>query len=283
MGHFFRRLRGFRVPLISVFALLLFSFSPQAQDFPPDIAAITTKSKLTVAITEFDNPPFYSGADDKLAGIDITLAKSLGEALGVPVEFDRSSKTFNDVVNAVATGKADVAFSKISRTFARAKLVAFSKPYVELRHSLVFNRLKLAQKSNGRDIATVARSFDGTLGVIENSSFAAFARQRFPNAKLVQFKSWGDVVKAAIDGQIEAAYRDEFEIRKISVDEPDSSISLRTVAITDARDTISAVVPWNATRLLAIVDQVIDSLPEPYSADILIEQYRLMHKSEKAH
>lgn len=283
MGHFIRRASGFHCFIISVFAFFQLSLSSQAQEFPPDIAAITSKSKLTVAITEFDNPPFYSVSDDQLTGIDITLAKALGEALGVPVEFDRSSKSFNDVVSAVATGKADVAFSKISRTFTRAKLVAFSKPYVSLRHALVFNRLKLAQKSNGRDITTVARSFDGTLGVIENSSFAVFAKQRFPNAKLMQFKGWGDVVKAAIDGQIEAAYRDEFEIRKIAVDEPDSSISLRTVAITDARDTISAVVPWNATRLLAIVDQVIDSLPEPYSADILIEKYRLMHKSEKAH
>lgn len=283
MGRLITQIRAILGFTIAAIAFFQFSLSPHAQDLPPDIAAIAAKSKLVVAITEFDNPPFYSGTGDQLTGIDITLAKALGEALSVPVEFDRSSKTFNDVVNAVATGKADVAFSKISRTFARAKLVAFSKPYVELRHALVFNRLKLAQRSSGRDIATVARSFDGTLGVIENSSFTVFAKQRFPNAKLVQFKGWRDVVKAAIDGQIEAAYRDEFEIRKIAVDEPDSSVSLRTVAITDARDTISAVVPWSATRLLAIVDQVIDSLPEPYSADILIERYRAMVKTEKAH
>jgi ABC-type amino acid transport substrate-binding protein len=182
--------------------------------------------------------------------------------------------TFNDVVNKVRNGEADIAVSKISRTNARALVVAFSKPYVRLRHALMFNRLNLAQKSNNQDLGDYVRNFDGTLGVIENSSFALFAKQRFPKATLMPMKSWDDVVTAALDGTVDAAYRDEFEVRRIAVDQPETAINLRTVTIADVNDSIAVVVPWNATSLLGLINQVIDDRPKEMTADEVIEMYR---------
>lgn len=240
----------------------------------PDVAAVLARGKLVVAMTSFDNPPFYAGEGEHLVGIDVELAELVAEALGVPVEFDRSAETFNDVVAKVALGQADLAVSKISRTHARARIVAFSEPYARLRHALLFSRLKLAQKLEGRTVAEVVRRFDGRLGVIENSSFAAFAKERFPAATVVPFKTWDEVVEATVAGDVDASYRDEFEIRKVAVDRPDASISLRTVTISDASDAISVVVPWDAPRLLGIVNQVIDERHTAVTADELISLYR---------
>lgn len=249
----------------------------------PDIAAIVQRGKLVVAMTAFDNPPFYSGTGDHLQGIDVTLSQQIAEAIGVPVEFNRDAETFNDVVAKVALGEADLAVSKISRTHARARMVAFSEPYARLRHALIFNRLKLAQITEGRDIATVVRHFEGSIGVIENSSFATFAKERFPHAKVIPFKTWDEVIDATITGKVDASYRDEFEIRKVAVDRPDASISLRTVTISDARDSIAVVAPWDRPRLLGIVNQVIDERPSQITADELIQLYRESTETGKAH
>ena len=270
--------------LLSIGVYLLSSLQPGsalAQVNPPQshdltgVAAIQDRGRIIVAMTRFDNPPFYGGDGEAFAGIDVTLAKRLGDALGVKVVFDREAPSFDEVVNRVVQGKADIAISKLSRTYKRTAQIAFSDPYLRLRHALVFNRLRLAQLAGGRDIAGTVRSFNGTLGVIGHSSFAGFARQRFPDAKVLAFPRWEDAVRAVIEGRVDAAYRDEFEIRKIAVDNRDATLKLRTVAISDAKDSIAMAVSWDAPRLLAIANQVIDNSPQQLTVEDLIERYRV--------
>jgi len=250
---------------------------------PPDLLGIAERGKLVVAMTSFDNAPFYSVKDGHLVGIDVELSEDIAAALGVEVEFDRTAETFNDVVAKVKNGEADLAISKISRTNSRALVVAFSNPYVRLKNALMFNRLNLAQKSQGKDLGEYVREFNGNLGVIEKSSFANFAKTRFPKANIVAFKNWGEVVDATISGTVDAAYRDEFEVRRIAEDRPETSISLRTVTIGDARDAIAVAAPWNAPRLLAIVNQVIDDRPTELNADDVIALYRASLAVEGTH
>ena len=250
---------------------------------PPDLAGIAERGKLVIAMTSFDNAPFYSVKDGHLEGIDVDLGHDIADALGVEVEFDRTAETFNDVVAKVKNGEADIAISKISRTNARAMVVAFSTPYVRLKNALMFNRLNLAQKSQGQDLGDYVRNFDGNLGVIEKSSFANFAKIRFPKANIVAFKTWGEVVDATIAGDVDAAYRDEFEVRRIAEDRPETSISLRTVTISDARDSIAVAAPWNAPRLLAIINQVIDDRSTSLNADDVIAMYRKSIAPEGEH
>lgn len=276
---------GFLV-FFALFANLSFAQTVQDADAlagPPDLLGIAERGKLVVAMTSFDNAPFYSVKDGHLVGIDVELSEDIAAALGVEVEFDRTAETFNDVVAKVKNGEADLAISKISRTNSRALVVAFSNPYVRLKNALMFNRLNLAQKSQGKDLGEYVREFDGNLGVIEKSSFANFAKTRFPKANIVAFKNWGEVVDATISGTVDAAYRDEFEVRRIAEDRPETSISLRTVTIGDARDAIAVAAPWNAPRLLAIVNQVIDDRPTELNADDVIALYRASIAVEGTH
>ena len=60
-------------------------------------------------------------------GHDVELARSIADALGVEIEFDRSPKTFNAITDLVASEKADMAISLVSRTLSRAEKVRFFK------------------------------------------------------------------------------------------------------------------------------------------------------------
>ena len=250
---------------------------------PPDLLGIAARGKLIVAMTSFDNAPFYSVKDGHLEGIDVELSNDIAEALGVEVEFDRSAETFNDVVAKVKNGEADIAVSKISRTNSRALVVAFSTPYVRLKNGLMFNRLNLAQKSQGKDLGDYVRNFDGNIGVIAKSAWVINGQQRFPKAKIIEFKTWAEVLDATISGEVDAAYRDEFEVRRITEDFPETSINLRAVTIADARDSIAVAVQWNAPRLLAIVNQVIEDRMIALDADDVIEMYRESIATEGSH
>ena len=250
---------------------------------PPDLLGIAARGKLIVAMTSFDNAPFYSVKDGHLEGIDVELSNDIAEALGVEVEFDRSAETFNDVVAKVKNGEADIAVSKISRTNSRALVVAFSTPYVRLKNGLMFNRLNLAQKSQGKDLGDYVRNFDGNIGVIAKSAWVINGQQRFPKAKIIEFKTRAEVLDATISGEVDAAYRDEFEVRRITEDFPETSINLRAVTIADARDSIAVAVQWNAPRLLAIVNQVIEDRMIALDADDVIEMYRESIATEGSH
>jgi len=152
--------------------------------------------------------------------------------------------------------------------------VAFSSPYVTLRHALLFNRLNLKQKSGDQDVGDYIRHFHGTLGVIEKSAYETFAKMYFPDAKVVSLKNWTAVVDAAVDGSVDAGYRDEFAVRAVGLDKPETSISLRPITIDDARSAISVAVPWHKPMLLAIVNQVIDDRPRKMNADDVMSLYR---------
>ena len=245
-----------------------------AEDGPPDLTAISKQGYIVIAMLGTDNAPFFSVKDGQLVGIDVDLAKSIAGAMGVQPRFDRSSKSFDEVIEMVRTGQADIAVSKLSRTGARARVVAFSDPYVTLRHALLFNRLTLAQNLQDQEVGDYVRHFHGTLGVIEKSAYATFAEMYFPDAKIVSLKNWGAVVDAILDGTIDAGYRDEFAVRAVALDHPETSIDLRAITIDDARSAISVVVPWNKPMLLAIVNQVIDDRPSKMIADDIMNSYR---------
>jgi ABC-type amino acid transport substrate-binding protein len=126
--------------------LSVFSQDVADKDIPPEINAILKRKQLIVAITATDQTPFYFvNKKGELAGFDVDIAKSIAKELNVEPVFNREAKSFNDVVSLVASGKAELAISKLSRTLARARYVRFSKPYIVLSQGLLINRIRLAR------------------------------------------------------------------------------------------------------------------------------------------
>ena len=240
----------------------------------PDIKAILDRGELIVAMTEGDQPPFYYvGPDGQLAGLDVTLARDIASRLGVKVSFNRSPKSFNEVVELVAQGGADVAISKLSRTLVRAQMVRFTKPYVTFRHAMLFNRLRLAQHTSEEALPQLLRGLKGNVGVIGQSSYEGFLSQYFPSATAVSFKSWDEAVAAVFAGQVLAVYRDELEIQKINQSRKDASLTLKTVIYKDMKDYIAMAVAWNRPHLAAWLDIYLDSFATDQRATDIIRTY----------
>jgi len=259
--------------IIIYFCIAFFAFT-QEYKTPPDIARIHERGKIVVAVLGVDQPPFfYKSKERVLKGFDIWLAQEIAKSLGVRLVFDRSAKAFNDLVTIIANRKADIVISKLSRTLARAQIVKFTNPYITLRQALLINRLRLAERTSESDIDRFIRDFRGRLGVVANSSYEAYAQRNFPNAEIVTYDNWNRVVKAVMKGDVLAAYRDELEIKKIIKSNPQISLRLKTVLLTDTEDNIAMAVNAQDVQLLYWLNLKLESLKIDYTADSLLNKY----------
>jgi len=248
---------------------------------PTDIAAIKKANVLVVAMTKKDVPPFFSGEGDDIRGLDVEIARRIGVLLGVPVQFRRDAESFAEVVEQVRDGKADVAVSKLSVTGPRLQVVRFSDPYVKLRQSLIVNRLWLSQHSQGKETYQVIRDFNGKISFVKNSSYDTFARINFPNATFLPEEKWEVIIDKVTRGDIAAAYRDEFEIKKIAFEKPDAAISTKTIAIADSSDYIAVAVNPKSIQLLSIVNYVIKNEYNNIDTKKLMDRYKAEKKDKK--
>ncbi|TCS37555.1 amino acid ABC transporter substrate-binding protein (PAAT family) [Paucimonas lemoignei] len=238
-----------------------------------DTAAIKASGSLVVAVPALQMPPFFFEEKGELKGLDIELAKSIAQELGVRAVFNREARHFNDAVNLVAQGRADMAAAKLSRTLTRAQSVMFSDPYIVLPHALLVNRLRFAELAGRKSVAEALQQFTGTIGVIAQSSYVGFARTNFPKAKVMEFDSWEAAVDAVAAGQITAAYRDAFEIKRVFKTRPDLALALRSVIIEDITDTIGIAVSADNYHLHGFVNLYLQQKNIKYSAEQILERY----------
>lgn len=238
-----------------------------------DIEGIIKRGELRVVITAVDQPPFYYvDKSGKLAGYDIDIATKMAEELGVKLVISRDAPAFNDLVTLVASGKADLAVSKLSKTLTRAKTVKFSTPYMTFKQGLLFNRLQLAKVASEGEVNNFIRNYKGTIGVIANSSYANYAKINFPQATLKEYKTWDDAVKALINGEVLSVYRDELEIKKVLSSIPQSSLTLKPVYFKDLTDPIAIAVGKDNSQLLYWVNFFLES-QKKMTADELLSTY----------
>jgi polar amino acid transport system substrate-binding protein len=234
---------------------------PAAAQSPPrsgpsrDLQSIVDAKILRVAVTRFDLPSFHvRRPDGALIGPEIEMAQQIGRALGVGVEFVDQAESFDSVVDFVAAGRADIGVSKLSQTYNRLKRVRFSEPYVTLRHALLFNRVAIARAAAGRAPAVVLQKFTGRLGVIAGSAYVDFARRNFPDATVVEAKSWDTAIESLLGGQVDALYRDEFEIRRVLKNKPALNVQLGSAVIVDQNALLSIAICDTCAKLQQFIN-----------------------------
>ncbi|MDX8458909.1 substrate-binding periplasmic protein [Mesorhizobium humile] len=248
----------------------------QGQQTQNPAKPIVSDNKLRIAMPAFASDPFFpaDGSGDK--GVDMDLARGIAAELGVEPAFDRSALTFDAMVQKLTSGEADLAIGKLSRTLRRGRSILYSRPYAMLHQGLLANRVNLARIAQGKPPEQIIRDFSGNLGVIEGSSFATYAATTFPHAQIRRFAGWNTVVDAIRNGGIDLAYRDDFEIKKLMVDDPSMTVVARSITLTDKVDTIAVGISPDNPHLAAFVDLYLDLAKgqQVLNTDEIIARYR---------
>jgi ABC-type amino acid transport substrate-binding protein len=247
----------------------------------PDIARIINRGELVVALHKNNTPPFVDEKNGKLVGVDIDIVERVGRELKVPVRYDRSSNTYDEVTELVAAGKADLGVSKLARTLKRAQSVLFSTPYMNLEHALLMNRLGFAEMAEQKTMAKAVKTFDGKIGVLAGSAWVEFAKRNFPQAVVVPYLTWPEAVNAAKTGQVVAAYRDAVEVRKIMLTDPTLAITLRTVTFNDLHSLLCVMVGSRDTVLLSFVNDIVAGQTAKLTSSELINKMKAEQHEHK--
>lgn len=245
---------------------------------PPDIAAIKAQGKLIVALYREDRPPFfYKDQTGRLTGIDIGLATDIARWLGVKAEFLRSADSFDGVIDQVAAGQADVAVSKLSVTLNRAQRVSFTRPYVVFQQALLVNRLKLAalqsQHPDQNPLQLILSTTD-KIAVRTATSYVDYARQTFPDAKIIQVDGVDGIMQAANQGEVLAAYYDDNELKSYLHKYPDAAINLQMFVLTDRRDPIAIAVAPDDEHLLQWLNLYLDQMQGNMEIDLMVKRHQ---------
>jgi cyclohexadienyl dehydratase len=136
--------------LLLAFAIALIAFPAAAQRQPSDrLEKILAEGVLRVGTT-MDTPVFSmrDPATGKLQGFDMDALETLGTALGVKIEYVRM--TFGSMLADLAADKFDIAMSGMGRTLERARVAAFSKPYMRYGKLLM---IRSADKERFKSLA----------------------------------------------------------------------------------------------------------------------------------
>lgn len=236
-----------------------------------DSHTIIERGIIRVAITKFDLPGFHwRHPGNGLVGPEIDLARVIGRLLKVGVEFVDDCSTFDAVIDAVASGRADIGLSKLSQTPYRVLRVRFSNPYLTLRQAFLFDRSFVGAQAAGRPPEEALRKFSGTIGVIAKSEYVDFARRNFRDAQISELQTWEDSIESLVRGRVEAIYRDEFEVRRVLKNNPALNVRFGSAAFTDQKSFLSIAICDTCVRLQEFINYQIAENRVPFTLSSLL-------------
>lgn len=227
---------------------------------PPDLQRIIERGELIVAMHHDEGAPFYAlNEQGELEGLDVELAESIAVALGVKVSFDRSSTTFDGLVEFVAAGKADLSISCVSRTPRRAMRTNFSTPYVRLNHAMLINRVR-TQRFGSRPLAQTMNSPEIRIGTVAGSSYVDFAAKDYPQAEVLGFDDFNEAAAAAVRGDVHAVLFDNNHVTRWVRAHPEAVLYVQIRILHNKEDPIAIVVNWRDVQLLNWINTYLATL-----------------------
>ncbi len=196
-----------------------------------------------VFVTTLGSAP-YAYEDEKTgeyAGIDVDIARAAAGKLGLPLKI--VPMEFADLLPSVKSGKADFAANAITITPARARDVAFSRPYASDGSAFLYRV--------GSPVPTVPRAGKLRIGC-QNASTCLFYLC-YHDIDPYCFNEYDDAVAELEKGNLDAVFHDAEAIRETV------RVSKGVYAITplETRENYGVAVRKDYPALLEAVNRVI--------------------------
>ena len=248
----FSALLSFLLP----FAVLLCINSPSFAAEIKYIDKVLERGYLKVGLPPYTTPPFYfNESDGRLAGYDVEIIRKFADFLDVDVQFDRESKSFNDLVRRSGANDFDMAIGKLGTTYKRMS-DAHPHEYMNFRHSILAKRKSIANLQGNipdSEFAKVLLNSNISIGFIGRSAYDTYANSLFPNANKVGYDDWEKCKEALFAGEVDGIYRDATEIKKIVYQEPTLSLDYVPVLFDDIVDQKSIYLSTEADTDMASI------------------------------
>lgn len=177
--------------------------------------AIVDRGVLRVGTTGDYKPlSYYDEKTGHYEGIEIDMAKSLADSLGVKVEFVKT--TWPTLTQDTLAGKFDVAMSGITKTYARQKVADQSEGYITFGKTAL---IKASDKNRYKNLESLNQS-TVKVGVNPGGTNEKFVRQNLSNATIIVHDKNAEIPGLVANGTFDVMITDSLEAERYAKENP---------------------------------------------------------------
>lgn len=212
-----------------------------------------------IMATNANFPPYEYHEGGEIVGIDVEIAQAIAEKLDKELKIE--DMEFGAIIDAVASGKADMGVAGMTVREDRLENANFSDPYTTATQVIIVQE--------DSDITEADHLADKSVGVQENTTGDSVVSDDYPDADVQRYKNGADAVQALVQGKVDAVVIDN-EPAKVFVSQTEglaileSPYAVEEYAIAIAKDN---------DELLEQVNTVIGELKEDGTLQQIIDKY----------
>ncbi|MGX0890823.1 polar amino acid transport system substrate-binding protein [Pseudomonas sp. ADAK2 TE3594] len=207
----------------SLFKACVFLFAASAavvgvaQAADSKLDSVLARGKLIVGTGSTNAPWHFQGADGKLQGFDIDIARMVAKGLfNDPSKVEFVVQSSDARIPNLLTDKVDMSCQFITVTASRAQQVAFTLPYYREGVGLL-----LPANSKYKEIDDLKAAGEGVIvAVLQNVYAEELVHQALPKAKVDQYDSVDLMYQAVNSGRADAAATDQSSVKYLMVQNP---------------------------------------------------------------
>ena len=185
----------------------------------PVIAAANPTGPLVAGVSA-GGLPFAAVQDGELVGFDIEMLTRFAASIGKDLSF--AQMPFGGLIAANASGKVDLIAASMFITEERQQRIDFSDPYYSTAGRAYALGARLAKAPAAAPAAAGAPLLaslddlkDKRIGVQLGTVFDLYATKTFPQATVLQFPTFQEVVLAVVAGKVDAGFNDVDTIAEV--------------------------------------------------------------------
>ncbi|MFZ2381357.1 cysteine ABC transporter substrate-binding protein [Leuconostoc falkenbergense] len=181
------------------------------------IKQIKKSGKIKIAVFGDLKPYGWVDKNGKRQGYDIELAKKIAKDLGVKVKYVQVNA--NARVDALNSGKVDLALANFTVTPERKEVISFAKPYMKVSIGVASKKTSLITKVNqlkGKNLI-----------VNKGTTAETYFTKEYTSAKLLKFDSKTQQFAALKDGRADAITDDNSYLFAWVKDHPDYKVGIK--------------------------------------------------------
>lgn len=234
------------------------------------IKKIKENKKLIVSVLNEDDYPFYSTKNNLKNGYDLLLCRNISRALNVDLEIDNSSRTFNDLIQNLLTGKSHIAVSKIKRALDDSLCLSYSDSYLKVGYVLLINRIKIAKYKKYGDYKDILLYEKSVISTLDNNIYKDYLKKYFPENPARFFNDKNDLINELVNGESIAVFLDEIEAKLIFRNNKELAIKILSYKYKDLYDDLHIITSWKNKFLIDYLNIFLRSKYQMISIDDLI-------------
>ena len=234
-------------------ALMVFAFAGCGEKAQDNVITMATSA---------DFEPYEYYENDKIVGIDIDIMNAVCEKIGM--ELQPEDMSFDSVIGAAQTGKADIAMSGITITEDRKNMVDFTIPYTSTTQSIIVVKDSAIVKKADLEGKKIGVQINTTGDTQVTDEFGDEAVDRYQNGALaVESLKNGKIDCVVIDGEVAKALVDANEGLTIIAD----AYSIEEYAIALQKGNTELLNKINGALEELLADGTVDKIIANYIKD----------------